>query len=467
MKRRVAMLVLSVVALAGLSVAPARAADVHVVDDDTDTGDCRFGDADHDTIQAAVTAAVAGDTIRVCPGEYVETVVVDKQLTIEGAKAGVDARTRSQDGESVVTFGDPTNKDPASRPNVDPDDVLKGLVHLLADGIRWDGFLIADNIMGPGMFTSQAHSGYEIRNTVFNDNGLGVHLNSNGVDKTTLRRNLFHANNEFEKAGAGTGIYSDLGARCILIKDNRFDRHNEAGILFADSGNLQSCVWVEKNKSVDDRSFAAFYNTSNLKVTQNTVSFAPRRDLKKPFGSAIFIGARNNRVVVAFNTIKSAGGNGIDVRDTPRRGLDPSPPRKVDIRRNKVRHAGAHGIDIDVTSTTGLNGPLPTLQTAQYLVRGNLSSRNRGVGIHVGPDTAGTFLHFNTALANGPWDCQDESTGTGTAGTNSIWKRNVGPDDDPDGICDPTHREHKKSRPNKPKKKKHPKRCLPMGVRPV
>ncbi|SCK52488.1 hypothetical protein [Streptomyces sp. WMMB 322] len=44
------------------------------------------------TIQAAVTAATAGDTIRVCAGTYNEAVTVTKSLVFRGAKAGVDAR---------------------------------------------------------------------------------------------------------------------------------------------------------------------------------------------------------------------------------------------------------------------------------------------------------------------------------------------------------------------------------------
>jgi nitrous oxidase accessory protein NosD len=36
------------------------------------------------TIQAAVTAAVAGDTVLVCPGTYPEQVVIDKWLTVKG-----------------------------------------------------------------------------------------------------------------------------------------------------------------------------------------------------------------------------------------------------------------------------------------------------------------------------------------------------------------------------------------------
>ena len=42
------------------------------------------GSGDFETIQAAVDAAVAGDTIAIQPGTYTEAVLVDRDLTISG-----------------------------------------------------------------------------------------------------------------------------------------------------------------------------------------------------------------------------------------------------------------------------------------------------------------------------------------------------------------------------------------------
>jgi nitrous oxidase accessory protein NosD len=436
MKRRVAVMLGVALAAVGLSMGPTRAATVRVVDNGTVPGSCAFGAADHATIQQAVNAAIPGDRIRVCPGTYDETVTVPVEkhdLTIEGAKAGVDARRRSPtgDGESEVTA-----------------DSADGVVRLLADNVVWDGFRINDNTEGPGIYTSPDASGYVIRNTVFVDNGLGLYLNASGKALTKVRHNRFTANNEFEDPTAGNGIYSDQGARCVLIADNLFEHHNGAGILFADGDQPQHCVTVERNKSIDDRSFATFYASSHVRVVANFVRGRPGDP--EP-GSAIFIGAGNKDVVVKRNHIEATGGNGIDVRDTGGDGEDGDPPRNVDVLKNKVRTAGQHGIDV---SATGVG---------EYEVRGNVALRNAEVGLHAGPNTDDAAFARNLARGNGTFDCQDESRGDGTATTDNTWRRNAGGSDDPPGICHahldkPKHKhKHKKKRRHKPK----PKPCYP------
>jgi hypothetical protein len=70
----------AIATLAGLSAQPLKAATVTV-------GTCISGGIHFTTIQAAVTGVPAGSTIRVCPGNYPEQVVINKNLTLKGVES--------------------------------------------------------------------------------------------------------------------------------------------------------------------------------------------------------------------------------------------------------------------------------------------------------------------------------------------------------------------------------------------
>ena len=82
------------------------------------------------------------------------------------------------------------------------------MVQLRADDITWDGFTIHGVLWRqnnpPGMYTSPASSGYLIRDTIFEENGNGIHLGASGDHPTLVCRNRFTANNEFEGPPAPT-----------------------------------------------------------------------------------------------------------------------------------------------------------------------------------------------------------------------------------------------------------------------
>lgn len=452
MKRRGAVLLLAVVAAVGLAAIPAGAtgsrgshARVLVVDKDAHRHKTCYGKHRRvfHTIQSAVDAADPGDTIKVCPGTYREVVTVrEPDLTIKGANAGWDATRHGRWRESIVAGVAGT--------------MAPGLVQLRADDITWDGFTIlgapgAQN-NPPGMYTSPAHSGYLIRDTIFQDNGNGIHLGASGTHPTLICRNRFVANNEFEGPTGAYGIYSSEGARQVLITANRFERHNGAAIFLADKGKLQRDIVIEHNKSVDDMSFATIFNSTRVRVTSNWIR---ARVNDPPFtdepASAIFIGARNNDIAVQKNKIKSASGNGIDITNSGEPDTADAPPTKVVVRKNKVEHAQLSGIEV---SATGVR---------QYQVLANRSRNNTKFGIHFAPGTNRGTVTGNTALGN-EVDCRDQTTGP-----LNTWTGNVGVSSLPAALCsapalddDPGHdkkkmkfKKHKKHHKKTKKQKKH------------
>jgi nitrous oxidase accessory protein NosD len=294
------------------------------------------------------------------------------------------------------------------------------------------------------MYTSPAHSGYLIRDTIFQDNGNGIHLGASGTHPTLVCRNRFVANNEFEGPTGAYGIYSDKGAQQVLITANRFERHNGAAIFLADKGKLQRDIVIEHNKSVDDKTFASIFNSTRVRVTSNWIR---ARVNEPPFtddpASAIFIGARNDDIVVQKNRVKSASGNGIDISNTGGNRTPGPAPTNVVVRKNKVANTQLAGIDVSATG-----GP--------YQVLANQSRDNTKFGIHFAPGTNGGAVTGNTARGN-EVDCRDQTTGP-----LNTWTGNVGGSSQPAALCttptlddDPGHdREKKKFKKHKKHHKK-------------
>src|SRR6185503_12299468 len=111
----------------------------------------------------------------VADGTYNEQVQIDKTLTLKGAKAGVDARTRAAVSESVI-------------------DNACGPVQIMADNVVVDGFTVQGSNLDPtafpacfgaGIWTNPAYSGtqggHQILNNIIQNNITGIELDNNGT----------------------------------------------------------------------------------------------------------------------------------------------------------------------------------------------------------------------------------------------------------------------------------------------
>src|SRR5439155_21497868 len=158
-----------------------------------------FGTNAFSTIQSAVTAASAGDTIRVGPGTFAEGVNVSKQLFVFGNQVGADAQGgRVGASETIVTGAGNNGITPSN---------------LTASDVELNGFTIEGatngNQFGFGIVLGAGTSGSKVRNNIIQNNIAGLSLaNSSTSDQTQITGNLFQNNNAAGPV-SGTAIYTD------------------------------------------------------------------------------------------------------------------------------------------------------------------------------------------------------------------------------------------------------------------
>ena len=306
---------------------------MRVVDDDGAATplDCNAGApaSAHTTISAAVTAAVAGDFIKVCPGTYNEQVTVNKALTLMGAQAGVDARGRSgAAGTESIVRG-------AGTPRTTPFNVTASTVTI-------DGFTVQDqtdsNNLGFGIFLTAGLTGETVRNNIVQNNIAGLSL---GSDNTTIQHNVFRNNNN---AGpiSGTGIYSDqfqAGGTLsnVTIGANEFTGNQNVGVLLGSTtaASPATNVGVIQNTFTDNGNGFLAFNWGLGVFFGNTVTGST--------GSQVLLGGGVNNVTLTENTISGGAARGIRVGDFGGGGTN----SLVTARCNSITGNAGAGLEID------------------------------------------------------------------------------------------------------------------------
>jgi nitrous oxidase accessory protein NosD len=326
--------------------------------------------ADFTAINAAVTAARPGDTIKVCPGLYAESIVVNKaNLVLEGATSQAD--------EASCVRGDNAS-DPLKS------SVIHGRVRLEADRVTLKRVTVELAPGGEsGISTSPSFSGYLISQNVIQQNEGGLNLSSGGAHTTQVAQNCFRANNENDPAGnSGLAIFSEQGSlRNAHIEANTFTGHLE-GSMFLGYGLLafptitppSTDLLVAGNRIVDDGTFGVFLNNvsrvtvkdnSFSKVGQGVSVFPPASDVLvtrndftdnslysvtvdgDPFGCCTYPSGPSN-VVVARNTILRSGSSG------PRDGILLYATKGQTVIENDIRDSYKDGISVRAGSTGNL-----------------------------------------------------------------------------------------------------------------
>lgn len=412
------------------AAAPAASHRTLFVDDDKQ----QCPTADFTSIGAAIVAASPGDTIRVCPGLYVESVVVNKpNLVLDGSTAL---------GEGTSCLRGDNASDPLK------DSIVHGRVRLQADGATLQRFTVELAPVGDvGVSTSPAFSGYVIAHNVIQQNEGGINLNSSGARNTQVVHNCLRSNNENDPDGnSGIGIFSEQG----LLYDTRIEFNASTGHLF---GSMllgyglvafptitapSTDITVARNEIVDDGVFGVFLNNVSrvevegntiIKVGQGVSVFPPASSILvsqndfednylysvrvdgHPFGCCTYPSGPTN-VVVARNSLIRSGSSG------PRDGILLYATSGQTVIGNQIRDSYKDGISVRQGSTGNL------IAGNHVEGSGRDGIRNRDTS------STGNTYRDNNLLHNAEHDAHDENRPANT------WTHNQCETDSPTGtIC--------------------------------
>ncbi|HEY0069728.1 MAG TPA: right-handed parallel beta-helix repeat-containing protein [Chloroflexia bacterium] len=360
-----AIITLSVGLLSLGGTAAAAKSRVLVVDDNK--VECR--NADYTSIQAAVTAASPGDTIKVCPGTYVE------QVNIPAGKNGLTLRSERKDeaiikappamaGQKAIVnvagaTGITISSFTISGPGGGPCDSLRY-------GVRVDGGGSADIL--DNHITS-------IRDTPFSgcQNGIGVLLGraSEGqVGRGSVQRNTI---DDYQKGGvvvSGPGSSGDVGYNTVV-------------------GVGPSATIAQNGVQVSgDATGSVHHNTISGNV------YSPQT-----FASAGVLLFDPGAVEVSHNDL-SQNDESIYVNDTD----------GAVVSHNTITGSTFDGI--------GLVG------ATNCTISFNDSSFSGFDGIYVASDSEDNQIDHNRLSNNTEHDAHDDSVGPGTGGTANLWEHN-------------------------------------------
>src|SRR2546426_243489 len=182
--------------------------------------------ADYATIQAAVNDPGCS-TIDVAPGVYVETVTIPRTVTLNGAQADVDARTRAVPLSSESVVGAPDGAFQIEGNNV----VINGFT---IEGVVSNPSVFPFTGLGAGIWTNPDFigtlGGHQILNNIIQNNIVGIYLNNRCTFGTLVRFNLIR-NNTAPGPASGNAIYSDVGLCNALINQNKFSGNTSGSVL--------------------------------------------------------------------------------------------------------------------------------------------------------------------------------------------------------------------------------------------
>jgi parallel beta-helix repeat protein len=361
------------------------------------------------TIQAAVNAAHAGDTIRVDAGTYQE------QVKIGAGKDGITLDGANQ--ASVI-------KAPVVLTSPNAVVEVSG-----AHNVTIDGFTIE----GPA---STANSGGRL---------YGIRIDGGG--SATITHNHITAIEDTPFDGVQEGIAILVGRAfegqtgSATITHNTIDNYQKGGIVVDNTG---SSAEIDHNEVVGAGPTALIAQNgiqisrgATADVNHNDISgniYSPQTDAST--GIILYL---SGAVTLDHNTISDN-----DV------GIYAQGANGAVIDHNDISGSTFDGIflyitsgaqvDHNTTNNNGSNNPgdggIALYSSTNNTIDHNISNNNNGDGIFVDSTSTGNSITHNHMSENTNLDAEDLSVGSGTAGTGNVWDKNdCSTDNHGGGLC--------------------------------
>jgi nitrous oxidase accessory protein NosD len=177
------------------------------------------------TIQDAIDAATAGDTINVAAGTYEEQLVIDKSLTLVGPNAGKNPNTETRVGEAVIKFPDPYSG-------------YAELIYVTAESVSFDGFTLDNDSVAQGDDPYGIYSekgDFTVKNNIVNNFFMPIYATAyywdgsawqlDYISDVLVEDNLITSDPGF---AAGYGVY--LQGAHGTVQNNVIDNNAKRGI---------------------------------------------------------------------------------------------------------------------------------------------------------------------------------------------------------------------------------------------